>query len=111
MSLPRAARGSLASFLRRGRGAVAARRDLREQGADLDGLALGRVDLDQDARGRRGDLGVDLVGGDLDEDLVGFDLVALLLVPLEDGPLGHRLAHHRHGDLRRRVHCHGEPLP
>ena len=105
------ARGSLASFLRRGRGPVAARRDLREQGADLDGLALGRVDLDQDARGRRGDLGVDLVGGDLDEDLVGFDLVALLLVPLEDGPLGHRLAHHRHGDLRRRVHCHGEPLP
>jgi len=69
------------------------------------------MDLQQGARGGRGDLGIDLVGGDLDEDLVDLDRVTLLLVPLEDGPLGHRLAHGGHGDLRRGVHCHGEPLP
>src|SRR5207237_10933296 len=65
---------------RAGPGPVAAGGDLREQGADLDGLALGGVDLDQDARGGGGDLGVDLVGGDLDEDVVDLDGVALLLV-------------------------------
>src|SRR3712207_8034415 len=43
----------------------------------------------------RSDLCVDLVGGDLDESLVGLDAVALLLVPLQDGALGDRLAHLR----------------
>ena len=52
--------------------------DLGEQLADLDGVALGDVELDDRAAGGRGDLGVDLVGRDLDEDLVGLDRVALL---------------------------------
>jgi hypothetical protein len=43
---------------------------------------------------------------DLDENLVGLDRVALLLVPLEDGPFGHRLSHLREGDLHCRVDRH-----
>ena len=54
----------------------------------------------------RGDLGVDLVGRDLDERLVGLDRVALLLVPLEDGALGHRLAHRGQRHLDRRAGRH-----
>ena len=75
--------------------------DLGEHGSDAHGVALGDVDLDHGPAGGRGDLGVDLVGGDLDEGLVGLDRVPLLLVPLQDGALGHRLAHLRQGDL----HC------
>ena len=47
---------------------------------------------------RRRDLGVDLVGDDLDDRLVLVDVVADLLEPLPDGPLGDALAElgHRH---------------
>ena len=55
--------------------------------------------FDDGSGDRRGDLGVDLVGRDLDERLVGLDVVALGLVPLEDGALGDRLAHRRQRDL------------
>src|ERR687890_336715 len=44
-----------------------------ELGADLDRLVLGDQDLAEDAGGRRGDLGVDLVGRDLEERLVDLD--------------------------------------
>jgi hypothetical protein len=59
--------------------------------------------------GGRGDLGVDLVGRDLDQRLVGLDAVALLLVPFEDGALGHRLAHRGQGDLHCRIDRHKPP--
>ena len=55
--------------------------------------------LRQRAGGRRGHLGVDLVGGDLDQRLVGLHRVAHLLQPLEHGALGDRLAHLGHRDL------------
>ena len=58
--------------------------------------------FDERARGGRGHLGVDLVGGDLDQRLVGVDAVAHLLQPLEDRALGDRLAHLGHGDLNGR---------
>ena len=77
----------------------------------VDGVALGGVDLDDGAGDRRGDLGVDLVGGDLDEGLVGRDGVALRLVPFQDGALADRVTHRRHDDFdRRRVHCHRNRL-
>jgi hypothetical protein len=75
--------------------------DLGQHGPHIDGVALDGMDLDHGPAGGRRDLGVDLVGGDLDEDLVGLDGVPLLFVPLQDGALGHRLAHLRQGDL----HC------
>ena len=83
--------------------------DLGEDRADAHGVAFGDVDLDHGARGGRRDVGVDLVGGDLDEGLVGLDRVPLLFVPLQDGALGHRLAHLRQGDLHCGVdrHCSG----
>ena len=62
-----------AAGARRRRRAVR-RRDLGEHRADADGVALGGVDLHDGAGDRRGDLGVDLVGGDLDEGLVFRDL-------------------------------------
>ena len=54
--------------------------------------------LRQGAFERRRDLGVDLVGDDLEERLVLGDVVAGLLEPLADRPLGHALAElgHRH---------------
>ena len=57
----------------------------RELGADLDGLVLLDHDLQQSAGDRRGDLGVDLVGGYLEQGLVDRDVVADLLEPA-----GHR---------------------
>ena len=80
--------------------------DLGEHAADRDRLAGGGVDLHERAGGRRGDLGIDLVGRYLDERLVGLDGVALLLVPLENGSLAHRLAHRRKPHLNCRVHGH-----
>ena len=52
----------------------------------------------EDALERRRDLGVDLVGDDLDQRLVLVDVVARLLQPLPDRPLGDALAElgHRH---------------
>ena len=67
----------------RRRGAVT-RGDLGEHAADTDGVALGGVDLDHGAGDGRGDFRIHLVGGDLDECLVLGDLVAFLLMPLQD---------------------------
>ncbi len=91
---------------RRRSAAVLARGDLREHRADADRVALGDVQLDDGAGQRRGDLGIHLVGGDLDEDLVFRDLIPLLLVPLQDGALGNRVAHLRHGHFDRGVNRH-----
>ena len=86
------------SAARRGR----AGRDARERHADVDRRADLHEDLDEPAGGRRRDLGVDLVGRDLGDRLVGVDLVAGLLVPLDDGALGDGHPHlgHRHVDER-----------
>ena len=80
-----------------GRSGVAGADD-RELGADLDGLVLLGLDLEQRARDRRGDLGVDLVGGDLEQRLVDRDLVADLLQPAGDGALGDGLTERGEGD-------------
>ena len=80
----------------------------REAGADLDRLALGHEDLGHVSRGRRGHLGVDLVGRHLEEWLVGVHALADLLQPARDGSLGDRLAELRH----RHVHSrHPSSLP
>ena len=47
-----------------------------------------------------GNLRVHLVGRDLEQRLVAIDRVAHLLDPADDGPLGDRLAHLRHDDVR-----------
>ena len=52
------------------------------------------------------DLGVDLVGGYLDQDLVFGDLIAFLFVPLQNGALGNRVTHLRHGHFDRGVDRH-----
>jgi hypothetical protein len=77
--------------------------DARDDGVHRHGVAFLGEDLGEHARGRRGDLGVDFVGGDLEERLVAIDLVANLLEPLGYGPLGDGLAHLGHYD----VMCHG----
>jgi hypothetical protein len=98
--LASAASGAAGGLGSRGRAvAGAVRRYLREDRADLDGVALGEVDLGDRARCGGRHLGVHLVGGDLDDGLVGLDRVAFLLVPLEDRALGHGLAHRGKGDL------------
>src|SRR5439155_1224616 len=97
--------------LRGGSGRAGAERHAGDDLADADRVALVVEDLGDGAAGRGGQLHVDLVGGHLDADLVGFDRIALLLVPLQDGPFGHRLAHGGHGDLRRRIDCHRSPYP
>ena len=104
---------------RRGRGGGAARRgraepgaargaarrgarllgDHREARADRHGLALLHDDLGDEARLRRGHLGVDLVGRHLEQRLVGVDLLADLLEPLRDRALGDRLTELRHRDV------------
>ena len=67
--------------------------------ADHDRVALGGVDLHDRAGDRRGNFGVDLVGGYLDQRLVNVDAVALLLVPFEDGAFGDRVPHLGHDDF------------
>ena len=57
-----------------------------------------RISLTTPLRGRR-HLGVDLVGRDLEQRLVGLDLLADLLQPLRDRPLGDGDAHLRHDDV------------
>ena len=78
--------------------ALVGRLDDRDLGVVRDGRALLDEDLLEDARERRRNLGVDLVGDDLDQRLVLRDGVAGLLQPLADRPLGHALAElgHRH---------------
>ena len=86
---------------RHGRGpARPVRVDVRNDRADLDGLAFGHEDLGQSPRRRGGDFGVHLVGGDLEDRFVALDGVADLLQPLGHRPLGDGLAHlgHRHFD-------------
>ena len=46
-----------------------------------------------------GNLGIDLVGRDLEDGLVALDLVADLLQPLRQRPLGDRFAHLGHDDV------------
>ena len=69
-------------------------RDVRVVG---DRLALAHEDLGERARERGRHLGVHLVGDDLDDRLTELDLVADLLEPLADGPLGDALAELGHG--------------
>jgi hypothetical protein len=64
------------------------------------------VDLDDGAGGGSGNLGIHLVGGDLDQDLVDGDLVSLLFMPFQNGALGNRVTHLRHGHLDRGVDRH-----
>ena len=72
--------------------------DGAQLGADLDGLVLVGLDLEQRARDGGGDLGVDLVGGHLEQRLVDGDLVARLLEPAGDGAFGDGLAECGEGD-------------
>ena len=94
-------RGLVVSGLRLGgSGALLfGRLDHRDLGVVRDGGALLDEDLLQDARERRRDLGIDLVGDDLEQRLVLLDGVAWLLEPLADRPLGHALAELRHRHL------------
>ena len=75
----------------------------RERLADL------HDDLGHAARGRRLDVGVDLVGRDRGDDLVGLHPVAGLLAPLDDGALRDGDAHLRHRDVHegRRISTRG----
>ena len=77
----------------------AGRTDDGELGADLGGLVLTDDDLEQHARDRSRDLGVDLVRGDLEQRLVLGHLLADLLEPARDGALGHALAERRKHDV------------
>ena len=77
--------------------------DHRQLHADLDRLAFGDEDLAEHARGRRGHLGVDLVGRDLEERLVPLDRVADCFHPARDRSFGHRLAELRHHHVSQRA--------
>ena len=74
--------------------------DDRDLGVVGDGRALLGQDLLEDALERRRDLGIDLVGDDLEERLVLVDVVADLLEPFPDRPLGDALAELGHRHLR-----------
>src|SRR6202521_5658716 len=74
------------------------------------GLSRLGEDLHQGAARGRGHLGIHLVGGDLTQAFAFANLVAGLLEPLGDGPLGDRLTHLRKGDLHGRL-GHGGILP
>jgi hypothetical protein len=80
-----------------GAGAFAGVADHGEFGADLDGLVLGGLDLEQGAGDRRRDLGVDLVGRDLQQGLVDGNRVTDLLEPAGDGSFGDALPEGRQG--------------
>ena len=77
--------------------------DAGQHRADVDGVTLLHQDLAQQPGRRRRHLGVDLVGRDLEEELVLGDLVAHLLEPAGDGPVGDGLTELGHRDL-----CHRE---
>src|SRR5699024_10253901 len=80
---------------------------LPERLADLHDVVGLLEDAAQHPGGGGGDLGVDLVGRDLDDRVALLDAIALLLVPLEDGSLRHRLAHRGHLDLDGALRRHG----
>ncbi len=73
--------------------------DPAQDGADVDGGVGLHEQLGDRARHRRGDLGVDLVGGDLDERVVDGDGVAHGHSPFEDGALGDGVPHLGEGDV------------
>ena len=83
---------------RGGWGSLAGFADDGQFAADRDGVVLVGDDLGQYARGRGGDLGVNLVGGDLQQWLIGHHGVALLLEPAGDGSLGDTLTECGHLD-------------
>src|SRR5699024_134868 len=71
----------------------------RQHATDLDGVILACAYLQQGAGHRRGDLGVDLIGGDLEQRLVDLDLIAHGLQPLSHGTLGDTFTQRRQGHL------------
>ncbi len=73
--------------------------DHADDRVDRDGRPFLDLDLEQRAGDGGGDLGVHLVGRDLEDRLVALDLVADLLQPLGDRPLGDRLSHLGHDDF------------
>ena len=77
--------------------------DHRNDGLDGNGLAFSNLDFLQHTGGRRGNFGVDLVGGDFEQRLVALDLVTGLLEPLGDGAFENAFAHLGHDY----IHCHG----
>ena len=83
-----------------GRGALVGRLDHRDLGVVGDGRPLLDEDLLEHALEWRRNLGIDLVGDDLEERLVLGDVVARLLEPLADRPLGDALAELGHRHLR-----------
>ena len=84
----------------RGRsGACAASRDLAEQGAGGDGLAILGDDFGEHAGRGRVDFDGDLVGLQLHQGLVRLHHVAGLLVPAADGGLGDGFAQGGHADF------------
>ena len=95
--------------LRRLSGAVATGRtaDLAELGSDSHRFAFLDEDLRERPAARGRDLRVDLVGRDLEQRLVGIDVLALLLQPLRDRPLGDGHAHLRHHDIDGGFGSHG----
>ena len=68
----------------------------RDQRLHRHGLSFLHLDLGQDARGRRRNLGVDLVRRDLEQRLVALHGIAHLLEPFAQGAFGDRFAHLRH---------------
>ncbi len=80
------------------RGCLVGRSDHRDLGALRDRLTLSDEDRGQDALKRRRHFGVHLVSVDLEERLVPRNLVAWLLQPPADGPLGYAFSElgHRH---------------
>ena len=88
-------------------GAGSAGRDLTQDGAGHDGLAVLDGDLAQDARRGRIDLQGDLVGLEFADGLVGLDGVARLLEPAADRGLADRFAEGGNANLSR----HGRDAP
>ena len=77
--------------------------DHRQHRPGLDRLTFGHDDSQQHAAGRRGDLGVDLVGIHLEQRLELVDRLPFDLEPLRDGAFDDRFAQLRHDDLGRHL--------
>ena len=90
--------------LPRASAAAAPSRDLAEQRADRDGLAVLDRDLGEHAGGRRRHFERDLVGFQLDQRLVDRDGFARLLEPFADGRFGDRFAKRGDADVSH-DHC------
>ena len=84
-------------FLRRSRRRLfTLAREPCNDGVDRNGLPLLDEHLGQSSSGRRGDLGVDLVGRDLEQRFVPLDGVSDLLHPADDRSFGDGLSHLGH---------------